>query len=86
MHNFDDALTEAESYNSIIWCHYDSCALKISLDKYNEVNNGFTFMKSFAQIFHKMDKSDIFEISNGKTVQKCHALFRLYLFSSFEKE
>ena len=61
MHNFGDSLTEAESYNSIIWCHYDSCALKISFDKYNEVNNGFTFMKSFAQIFHKINKSDIFK-------------------------
>ena len=43
----------------------------------NEVNNGFTWMECFTQVFHKMTKYGIFKTINGKTVQKWHALFRV---------
>ena len=59
MHNVDDTLTEAASYNAWIWCHYIAWDLKIRLENLNEVNNGFTWMKCFTQGCHNMSKAGI---------------------------
>ena len=59
MHNVDNTLTEAARYNARILCHYIAWPLKICLGDFNEVNNGFTWMKSFTQGCHKMDKAGI---------------------------
>ena len=77
MHHVDDKFTDSERYNARIWGHYIAWALKICGDNLNEVKNGFTWMKCFTQGCHKMAKAGILKIINGKTVQKCHALFRV---------
>ena len=59
MHNVDDTLTEAARYNARIRCRYIAWALKIHLENLNKVNNGFTWMKCFAQGCHKMAKAGI---------------------------
>ena len=60
MHNVDDTITEAARHNERIRCHYIAWDIKIRLDNLNEVNNGFTWVKYFAQRFHKMAKAGIF--------------------------
>ena len=69
MHNVDNTLAEAVRYNASIWCHYIAWALKIRLENFNKVNNGFTWMKCFTQVFHNMAKAGIFKIINGETVK-----------------
>ena len=59
MRNVEDTLTKAARYNAIIWCHYIAWDLKICLDNFNGVNNGFTWMKIFTHICHKMAKAGI---------------------------
>ena len=49
----------------------------ICVDNFNEVNNSFIWMKCCNQGSHKMDGAGIFEIINGETVRKWHALFRV---------
>ena len=83
MHNVENTITEAESYNTSIWCHYIERAIKIRLDNFHEVNNGFTWMKCFTKGFHKMAKAGIFKTMNDKTVQKWHSLFIVEDFSLF---
>ena len=77
MHNFDDTLTETEMYNARIWFQYTAWALKIGLENLNEVNNDFTWIKCFTLGCRKMAKAGVLIISNGNTVQKWHALFRV---------
>ena len=77
MHNVDDTLTEAARYNARIRCPYIAWYIKIRLENLNEVNNCFTWMKCFTQGCHKMVRAGIFKISNGKTVGKWNALFRV---------
>ena len=73
--NVDDTLTDAGRYNARIQFHYIAWDLKIRLDNFNEVKNGFTWMICFTQVCHNMAKAGIFKISNGKTVKKLNALF-----------
>ena len=70
MHNVDDVITEEESYNAGIWCYYIAWDLKICLVDLNEVNNSFTCMDFFTQVCHKITKSGIFEIINGRRCKK----------------
>ena len=72
-----NTLIEAARNNESIICHYIAQDLRICLDNLNEVNNGFTWMKGFTQGLHKMAKPGIFKTSNGKTVRKWNALFRV---------
>ena len=74
MHHVEDKFTESERYNARISCYYIAWALKICGENLNEVKNGFTWMKCFTQGCHKMAKSGIFKIINGKTVQKMSCL------------
>ena len=41
MHNVSNTLTDSARFNSRIWCHYISWALKICLDDLNEVKKWF---------------------------------------------
>ena len=50
---------------------------KFGLENLNEINNGFTWMKCFTLGCRKVAEAVVFKISNGKTVQKWHALFRV---------
>ena len=77
MHNIDNMLTKAASYNERVWCHYIPWYLKICLGGFNEVNNGFTWNKWFTQGCHKMAKTGVFKMSNFNMVHKWHALFRV---------
>ena len=52
---------------------------------FNEVNNGFNWMKCFTSGCHKIEKSGIFKIENDKKVPKWHVLFRVDFFLSSEK-
>ena len=61
MHNVDNTSTETVRYNARIRRNYIARDLKIRLADFNEVKNGFTWMKCFTQGYHKTDKAGIFK-------------------------
>ena len=69
MHNVYNMLTEEARCTARIWCHYTEWYLQICLENFNEVKNGFIWMKYSTQVCHKMSKTGVLKISHGKPVK-----------------